>query len=151
MSIFWRHSLYSMLEPRLLLAVRDRLQYLVLMINLTLWKGWTVTYIISARGGGPSSGYISTGFFGGMQQRSLIEFDLFSYSVGLMVGRVIFLWFNEKVDCSIEAEWTFRLIWDPIDRRTLGLVYLRRSGYRVSNGSVLALSSLIFLFLVASS
>ena len=27
--------------------------------------GWTITYIIRQRGGGPSSGYISTGFFGG--------------------------------------------------------------------------------------
>jgi hypothetical protein len=34
--------------------------------------GWIVTYIIDVRGGGPSSGYISTGFFSGMQQSSLI-------------------------------------------------------------------------------
>lgn len=27
--------------------------------------GWTITYVIRQRGGGPSSGYISTGFFGG--------------------------------------------------------------------------------------
>lgn len=27
--------------------------------------GWIVTYIIDVRGGGMSSGYISTGFFGG--------------------------------------------------------------------------------------
>ncbi|KAF8841279.1 MFS general substrate transporter [Paxillus ammoniavirescens] len=42
--------------------------------------GWIVTYVINVRGGGPSSGYISTGFFG-----------------GLMVGRVALLWVNEKV------------------------------------------------------
>ncbi|KAG1748272.1 MFS general substrate transporter [Suillus paluster] len=42
--------------------------------------GWIVTYIIDARGGGPSSGYISTGFFG-----------------GLMVGRLALLWVNEKI------------------------------------------------------
>lgn len=42
--------------------------------------GWIVTYIIDVRGGGPSSGYISTSFFG-----------------GLMVGRVALLWFNEKI------------------------------------------------------
>lgn len=86
-----------------------------------------------------------------MQQRSLTEFDLFSYSAGLMVGRLVLIWFNEKVDCSIEAEWTLRLIWDPTDRRALGLVYLRRSGHHVSNGSVLALLSLIHPFLVVSS
>lgn len=28
--------------------------------------GWTVTYIQQVRGGGASSGYVSSGFFGGM-------------------------------------------------------------------------------------
>jgi fucose permease len=28
--------------------------------------GWIVTYIIEERNGGPSSGYISSGFFGGL-------------------------------------------------------------------------------------
>lgn len=27
--------------------------------------GWIVTYIIDIRGGGPSTGYVSSGFFGG--------------------------------------------------------------------------------------
>ncbi|KAI6148519.1 major facilitator superfamily domain-containing protein [Pisolithus tinctorius] len=42
--------------------------------------GWIVTYIIDVRGGGPSSGYISSGFFG-----------------GLTAGRVSLLWVNRKV------------------------------------------------------
>ncbi|KAF9455361.1 major facilitator superfamily domain-containing protein, partial [Collybia nuda] len=42
--------------------------------------GWIVTYIIDVREGGPSSGYISAGFFG-----------------GLMLGRVILLWVNQKI------------------------------------------------------
>ncbi|KAI6019817.1 MFS general substrate transporter [Pisolithus orientalis] len=42
--------------------------------------GWIVTYVIDVRGGGPSSGYISSGFFG-----------------GLMVGRVSLLWVNRKI------------------------------------------------------
>lgn len=42
--------------------------------------GWTVTYIIEQRNGGPSSGYVSAGFFG-----------------GLMIGRVALLWLNEQV------------------------------------------------------
>ncbi|KDQ58647.1 hypothetical protein JAAARDRAFT_155195 [Jaapia argillacea MUCL 33604] len=42
--------------------------------------GWIVTFIIDVRGGGPSSGYISAGFFG-----------------GLMLGRVVLLWVNHKV------------------------------------------------------
>ena len=31
-------------------------------------SGWIVTYIIDVRGGGPSSGYISSGFFGGVSR-----------------------------------------------------------------------------------
>ncbi|TFY77871.1 hypothetical protein EWM64_g6140 [Hericium alpestre] len=42
--------------------------------------GWIVTYIIQVRHGGPSSGYISAGFFG-----------------GLTLGRVALLWVNKKV------------------------------------------------------
>ncbi|KAJ6627844.1 major facilitator superfamily domain-containing protein [Mycena sp. CBHHK59/15] len=42
--------------------------------------GWITTYIIDVRGGGPSSGYISAGFFG-----------------GLMTGRVALLWLNQKI------------------------------------------------------
>ncbi|KAF5381330.1 hypothetical protein D9615_008381 [Tricholomella constricta] len=42
--------------------------------------GWIVTFIIEERNGGPSSGYISAGFFG-----------------GLMFGRVALLWVNEKI------------------------------------------------------
>jgi hypothetical protein len=42
--------------------------------------GWIVTFIINERGGGPASGYISSGFFG-----------------GLMLGRVALLWVNKKV------------------------------------------------------
>ncbi|KAF7351433.1 MFS domain-containing protein [Mycena sanguinolenta] len=42
--------------------------------------GWITTYIIDVRNGGPSSGYISSGFFG-----------------GIMVGRLALLWVNQKV------------------------------------------------------
>ncbi|KAF7351269.1 MFS domain-containing protein [Mycena sanguinolenta] len=42
--------------------------------------GWITTYIIDVRSGGPSSGYISSGFFG-----------------GIMVGRLALLWLNQKV------------------------------------------------------
>ncbi|KAI0000192.1 MFS general substrate transporter [Russula compacta] len=42
--------------------------------------GWTATYLMQVRHGGPSSGYISAGFFG-----------------GLTIGRVVLLWVNEKI------------------------------------------------------
>lgn len=48
-------------------------------VEVTL-GGWIVTYIINVRGGGPSSGYISSGFFG-----------------GLTLGRVGLLWVNKLV------------------------------------------------------
>ncbi|KAI0631187.1 MFS general substrate transporter [Trametes polyzona] len=48
-------------------------------VEVTL-GGWIVTYVIQLRGGGPSSGYISSGFFG-----------------GLTLGRVGLLWVNQKV------------------------------------------------------
>ncbi|KAI0789470.1 MFS general substrate transporter [Abortiporus biennis] len=48
-------------------------------VEVTL-GGWSVTYIINVRGGGPSSGYISSGFFG-----------------GLTIGRVVLIWVNKKV------------------------------------------------------
>ncbi|KAI0716684.1 MFS general substrate transporter [Earliella scabrosa] len=48
-------------------------------VEVTL-GGWIVTYVINLRGGGPSSGYISSGFFG-----------------GLTIGRVALLWVNHKI------------------------------------------------------
>ncbi|KAK0454062.1 MFS general substrate transporter [Desarmillaria tabescens] len=42
--------------------------------------GWSVTYVIKMRNGGKASGYISSGFFG-----------------GLTLGRVALLWVNKKV------------------------------------------------------
>jgi fucose permease len=45
-------------------------------VEVTL-GGWIVSYIIDVRGGGPSSGYISSGFWG-----------------GLALGRVGLIWLN---------------------------------------------------------
>ncbi|KAH0578292.1 hypothetical protein H2248_003918 [Termitomyces sp. 'cryptogamus'] len=55
--------------------------YILIYVGVEVTTGsWIVTYIIQERHGGPSSGYISTGFF-----------------AGLMIGRVALLWVNEKV------------------------------------------------------
>ncbi|KAI0760315.1 MFS general substrate transporter [Fomes fomentarius] len=48
-------------------------------VEVTL-GGWIVTYVIDLRHGGPSSGYIASGFFG-----------------GLTFGRVALLWVNQKL------------------------------------------------------
>ncbi|KAL1760305.1 major facilitator superfamily domain-containing protein [Schizophyllum commune] len=51
--------------------------------------GWIVSYVIDERGGGPDSGYISSGFF-----------------AGLMLGRLVLLWVNAKVSHSFKiGEW----------------------------------------------
>ncbi|KAI8976674.1 major facilitator superfamily domain-containing protein [Trametes punicea] len=42
--------------------------------------GWSVTYILDRRHGSSSSGYIASGFFG-----------------GLMLGRILLLWLNKKI------------------------------------------------------
>ncbi|KAJ7185841.1 MFS general substrate transporter [Mycena filopes] len=42
--------------------------------------GWTVTFMVDVRGGGPSSGYIAAGFAG-----------------GVTLGRVALIWVNEKI------------------------------------------------------
>ena len=39
--------------------------HLLMLIILRPFTGWIVTYVIDLRGGGPSAGYISSGFFGG--------------------------------------------------------------------------------------
>lgn len=49
-------------------------------IQTQLLLGWIVTYIIDVRGGGASSGYISSGFFG-----------------GLTLGRIALVWINKRV------------------------------------------------------
>lgn len=45
----------------------------------SLVTGWIVTFVIDERGGGASSGYITSGFFG-----------------GLTLGRLVLLWLNQK-------------------------------------------------------
>ncbi|OJT07475.1 Bypass of stop codon protein 6 [Trametes pubescens] len=42
--------------------------------------GWSVTYILERRNGNSNSGYIASGFFG-----------------GLMLGRILLMWFNKKI------------------------------------------------------
>ncbi|KAF4593364.1 hypothetical protein EYR38_009078 [Pleurotus pulmonarius] len=56
--------------------------FLYVGIEVTV-GGWIVTFFIDVRHGGPASGYISSGFYG-----------------GLTVGRVALLWANKKI-----GEW----------------------------------------------
>lgn len=46
--------------------------------------GWIVSYIIHVRGGGPPSGYVSSGFFGG-EPRPVLGLDLPTHqSMGIL-------------------------------------------------------------------
>jgi len=57
--------------------------------------GWIVTFIIQQRRGGPLSGYISSGFFG-----------------GLTLGRVVLLWVNKTVgEKRVLYIYTLLCIW----------------------------------------
>ena len=59
--------------------------------------GWIVSYIIDERGGGPDSGYISSGFFGGDCAGNITMTLSLIYGAGLMMGRLVLLWLNAKV------------------------------------------------------
>lgn len=60
--------------------------------------GWIVTFIIRERHGGPNSGYISSGFFGGKHTVLTLQLRM-SYQPpsGLTAGRVCLIWLNEMV------------------------------------------------------
>lgn len=65
-STFLHCSSSSTSGLRSLLEVRRRtLTPLALIEHLALLTGWIVTYVQDVRSGGPSAGYISSGFFGG--------------------------------------------------------------------------------------
>ena len=74
----------------------------VSLINLT-GVGWSVTYIIDVRGGGPSSGYISSGFYAGIY--ICVNWPSPEISIGLMIGTAGFLWVNQKVRQYITVPW----------------------------------------------
>ena len=60
--------------------------------------GWSVTYILEKRGGSASSGYISSGFFGGEYTAASAQAGTIPHSLaGIMLGRFVLLWLNRKV------------------------------------------------------
>lgn len=61
--------------------------------------GWIVTFIMDERHGNSNSGYISSGFFGGIDISSAV-FSICDHKQGLMVGRLALLWVNKKVSPS---------------------------------------------------
>ena len=57
--------------------------------------GWIVTFLVLVRDGGPSSGYASTGFFGG---RYLVTLHfLVLIFLGVTLGRVLLVGVTKKV------------------------------------------------------
>ena len=62
-------------------------------------SGWIVTFLMIVRGGGPSSGYVSTGIFGGKYLIIPLFPCLlnFFFSLGLTLGRVVLVEVTKKV------------------------------------------------------
>ena len=58
-----------------------------------------MTFLMIVRGGGPSSGYVSTGFFGGKYLPVVIPlfFCVELFSLGLTLGRVVLVEVTKKV------------------------------------------------------
>ena len=61
--------------------------------------GWVVTFLMIVREGGPSSGYVSTGFFGGkhLMISMFPRVELLFFPLGLTLGRVILVEVTKKV------------------------------------------------------
>ncbi|KAJ6483841.1 major facilitator superfamily domain-containing protein [Mycena vitilis] len=62
--------------------------------------GWIVSFMIAVRGGGPSAGYISAGFFGGKRLQTwtyIFAHIHCSLDSGLTLGRIVLLPVNKKI------------------------------------------------------
>ena len=74
---------------------------MIVIILIYRKSGWIVTFLMVVREGGPSSGYVSTGFFGGKYR--IIPFfcppctELLFFPLGLTLGRVILVEVTKKV------------------------------------------------------
>jgi len=89
--------------------------------------GWIVTFIIKVRGGGPSAGYISSGFFGGQfgSLNTIFTNHNTIHLAGLTLGRVLLLWVNKKAFKFPALGISHANLIQG--RRTTGPVYIRDS------------------------
>jgi fucose permease len=60
-------------------------------------SGWTASFLMLVRGGGPSSGYVSTGFFGGKYPSVETLFIYLFIKSGLTLGRIILFPITDRV------------------------------------------------------
>ncbi|KAJ7601086.1 major facilitator superfamily domain-containing protein [Mycena floridula] len=92
--------------------------YILLYVGLeATLGGWIVTYVMQTRGGGPSSGYISTGYFGGlMLGRALL------LPINAMIGerRVLFLYFVIAIGFELMIWFASSVIADAVAAALLG-------------------------------
>ncbi|KAF8161508.1 MFS general substrate transporter [Crassisporium funariophilum] len=73
-------------------AVHFLALFLVVYVGIEVTSGaWIVTFMMVVRGGGPSSGYVASGFFG-----------------GLTLGRVLLLWVNKQIG-EVRAIYVYTL------------------------------------------
>lgn len=96
----WPYSLLLMSASRLPLEVIYFLKFKSTCWNTVSIAGWIVTYMMNVRGGGSSSGYISSGFWAGrlFSQHIVLLLTRWALCWGLTLGRVGLLWVNKKVE-----------------------------------------------------
>lgn len=98
--------------------------------------GWIVTFVINERHGGSSSGYITSGFFG-----------------GLTVGRVVLLWVNKRVSYQYPFLFPLHLARAfstscKYDVDTSSFYFILRSANGVLSGSTSSFASRTSTFLL---
>ena len=72
---------------------------LVSISSLIFSTGWSVTYIINVRGGGPNSGYISSGLSGGKTNSELCQSLAYADDhSGVAIGRLALLGVTKLVN-----------------------------------------------------
>ena len=72
---------------------------LVSISSLIFSSGWSVTYIINVRGGGPNSGYISSGLSGGKKNSELcLPLAYADDYPGVAIGRLALLGITKLVN-----------------------------------------------------
>jgi fucose permease len=81
--------------------------------------GWTASFLMAIRGGGPSSGYVSTGFFGGMTLGRVI---LFGITERLGAANAIYVYTLIAICFQVVVWLVPSIIADAISISIIGLV-----------------------------
>ncbi|TCD71912.1 hypothetical protein EIP91_000044 [Steccherinum ochraceum] len=91
-------TIYREMMKQKALHILTLFMFVYLGIGLAI-GGWIVTYLVDKRGGGASTGYVSSGLYGGKSPPilSLPSLSDRLSSEGVTVGRLVLIWFNKKI------------------------------------------------------